>query len=105
MAEGTRLNFTGDEIYAILQNIPSHVSFSTEQAITDDQKAMARNNIGAVSSTDINEIVQATNELDNTLKNKIDCTQAQDLTVEQHRQAQKNLGLNIIEKKLAELQK
>lgn len=126
MAERTQLDFTGPEIDEILESIESHVSFAIEQETdaiqkaqaltnigaqgevnavetieqerTDAEKACARANIDAVALDTINEVVQASEELDNTLNNKIDFTQAQELSEEQHRQVQENLGLNIKEK-------
>lgn len=126
MAERTRLDFTGPEIDDILEGIDSHVSFAIEQETdatekaqarsnigaqgivdavetveqdrTDTERARARTNIGAVTSDAINEVAQTSRELDNTLNNKIDFTQAQELSAEQHRQVQENLGLHIQEK-------
>ena len=126
MAERTRLDFTGPEIDDILEGIGSHVSFAFEQETdatekaqarsnigaqgvvdavetveqnrTDAEKARARTNIDAVTPDAINEVAQASMELDNTLNNKIDFTQAQELSAEQHRQVQENLGLHIKEK-------
>lgn len=126
MAERTRLDFTGPEIDDILEGIESHVSFAIEQETdatqkarartnigaqgevdavetveqdrTDTERARARTNIGAVAPDAINEVAQASRELDNTLNNKIDFTQAQELSAEQHRQVQENLGLHIQEK-------
>lgn len=126
MAERTQLNFTGQEIDTILRSIESHVSFAFEQEIneaskerarnnicaqaqvnavetvkqecTDEEKEQARTNIGAVTVDAINNVEQASRELNNTLNNKIDFTQAQELSAEQRRQAQRNLGLNIKEK-------
>ena len=126
MAERTRLDFTGPEIDDILEGIESHVSFAIEQETdatekaqarsnigaqevvdavetveqdrTDAEKARARTNIGAVILDAINEVAQTSRELDNTLNNKIDFTQAQELSAEQHRQVQENLGLHIQEK-------
>lgn len=126
MAERTRLDFTGPEIDDILEGIESHVSFAIEQEInatekaqarsnigaqevvdavetvgqdrTDAEKARARTNIGAVTLDAINEVAQTSRELDNTLNNKIDFTQAQELSAEQRRQVQENLGLHIQEK-------
>ena len=126
MAERTRLDFTGPEIDDILEGIESHVSFAIEQETDATEKAQARSNIGAQKEVDavetveqertdpertrarinigavapdaINEVAQTSRELDNTLNNKIDFTQAQELSAEQHRQVQENLGLNIKEK-------
>lgn len=126
MAERTRLDFTGPEIDNILEGIGSHVSFAIEQETnatekaqarsnigaqgvvdavetveqdrTDAEKARARTNIGAVTLDAINEVAQTSRELDNTLNNKIDFTQAQELSAEQRRQVQENLGLHIQEK-------
>ena len=126
MAERTRLDFTGPEIDDILEGIESHVSFAFEQETdatekaqarsnigaqgvvdavetveqdrTDTERARARTNIGAVTLDAINEVAQTSRELDNTLNNKIDFTQAQELSAEQHRQVQENLGLHIQEK-------
>lgn len=126
MAERTRLDFTGPEIDDILEGIGSHVSFAIEQETnatekaqarsnigaqeivdavetveqdrTDTEKARARTNIGAVTPDAINEVAQTSRELDNTLNNKIDFTQAQELSAEQRRQVQENLGLHIKEK-------
>ena len=110
----------------ILEGIESHVSFAFEQETdttekaqarsnigaqgivdavetveqdrTDAERARARTNIGAVTLDAINEVAQTSRELDNTLNNKIDFTQAQELSAEQHRQVQENLGLHIQEK-------
>ena len=126
MDERTRLDFTGPEIDDILEGIESHVSFvieqetdaiekaqarsnigaqeavdaveTVEQDRTDAERARARTNIGAVTLDAINEVAQTSRELDNTLNNKIDFIQAQELSAEQHRQAQENLGLHIQEK-------
>ena len=126
MAERTRLDFTGPEIDDILEGIESHVSFAIEQETdatekaqarsnigaqgvvdavetveqdrTDTERARARTNIGAVTLDAINEVAQTSRELDNTLNNKIDFTQTQELSAEQHRQVQENLGLHIQEK-------
>lgn len=126
MTEKTRLDFTGPEIDDTLEGIESHVSFAIEQETdvtekaqarsnigaqgvvdavetveqdrTNTERARARANIGAVASDAINEMTQNGRELDNTLNNKIDFTQAQELSAEQHRQAQENLGLHIQEK-------
>lgn len=126
MAERTRLDFTGPEIDNILEGIESHVSFAFEQKTdatekaqarsnigaqgvvdavetveqdrTDAERARARTNIGAVTLDAINEVAQTSRELNNTLNNKIDFTQAQELSAEQHRQVQENLGLHIQEK-------
>lgn len=116
------LAMTGEAVNAALTKAQTDVSFSQAQSLTDAQKAIARNNIGAMETKSVVEYTtQSLNDqqkqiarqnigagsatdvtiLDTTVSNlqtasghKLDYTQTQTLTDDQKTQTRQNIGIN-----------
>ena len=116
------LAMTGEAVNAALTKAQTDVSFSQAQSLTDAQKAIARNNIGAMetksvityteqvlndqekqiarqnieagSAADVAELNATVSELQTTSVNKLDYSQIQELTESQKAQTRQNIGLN-----------
>ena len=116
------LAMTGEAVNAALTKAQTDVSFSQAQSLTDAQKAIARNNIGAMetksvveyttqalndqqkqvarqnigagSATDVTTLGTTVSNLQTTSDHKLDYTQTQTLTEAQKTQTRQNIGLN-----------
>ena len=116
------LAMTGEAVNAALTKAQTDVSFSQAQSLTDAQKAIARNNIGAMesksvveyttqslndqqkqiarqnigagSATDVTTLGTTVSNLQTASGHKLDYTQTQTLTDDQKTQTRQNIGLN-----------
>ena len=116
------LAMTGEAVNAALTKAQTDVSFSQAQSLTDAQKAIARNNIGAMesksvveyttqslndqqkqiarqnigagSATDVTTLGTTVSNLQTASDHKLDYTQTQTLTDDQKTQTRQNIGLN-----------
>lgn len=116
------LAMTGEAVNAALTKAQTDVSFSQAQSLTDAQKAIARNNIGAMetksvveyttqslndqqkqvarqnigagSATDVTTLGTTVSNLQTASGHKLDYTQTQSLTDAQKTQTRQNIGLN-----------
>lgn len=116
------LAMTGRAVNDALTKAQTDVSFSQAQSLTDAQKAIARNNIGAMetksvveyttqslneqqkqiarqnisagSATDVTTLGTTINNLQTASEHKLDYTQTQTLTDDQKSQVRINIGLN-----------
>ena len=116
------LAMTGRAVNDALTKAQTDVSFSQAQSLTDAQKAIARNNIGAMetksvveyttqslneqqkqiarqnisagSATDVTTLGTTVNNLQTASEHKLDYTQTQTLTDDQKSQVRINIGLN-----------
>ena len=116
------LAMTGEAVNAALTKAQTDVSFSQAQSLTDAQKAIARNNIGAMetksvveyttqslndqqkqvarqnigagSATDVTTLGTTVSNLQTVSSHKLDYTQTQTLTDDQKTQTRQNIGLN-----------
>ena len=116
------LAMTGKAVNAALTKAQTDVSFSQAQSLTDAQKAIARNNIGAMetksvveyttqslndqqkqvarqnigagSIADVTTLGTTVSNLQTTSDHKLDYTQTQTLTEAQKTQTRQNIGLN-----------
>ena len=116
------LAMTGEAVNAALTKAQTDVSFSQAQSLTDAQKAIARNNIGAMesksvveyttqslndqqkqiarqnigagSATDVTTLGTTVSNLQTASSHKLDYTQTQTLTDDQKTQTRQNIGLN-----------
>ena len=116
------LAMTGEAVNAALTKAQTDVSFSQAQSLTDAQKAIARNNIGAMetksvveyttqslndqqkqvarqnigagSIADVTTLGTTVSNLQTTSDHKLDYTQTQTLTEAQKTQTRQNIGLN-----------
>ena len=116
------LAMTGEAVNAALTKAQTDVSFSQAQSLTDAQKAIARNNIGAMesksvveyttqslndqqkqiarqnigagSATDVTILGTTVSNLQTASGHKLDYTQTQTLTDDQKTQTRQNIGLN-----------
>ena len=116
------LAMTGEAVNAALTKAQTDVSFSQAQSLTDAQKAIARNNIGAMesksvveyttqslndqqkqiarqnigagSATDVTTLGTTISNLQTASGHKLDYTQTQTLTDDQKTQTRQNIGLN-----------
>lgn len=91
------LQMTGDAVNAALTKAQTDVSFSQAQSLTDIEKTTARNNIGAGSITDIDNLNANINNLQTDSGHKLDYTQTQTLTDTEKSQTRQNIGLNPVE--------
>lgn len=118
------LAMTGEAVNAALTKAQTDVSFGQAQSLTDAQKAIARNNIGAMeiksvveyttqslndqqkqvarqnigagSATDVTALSTTVSNLQTASGHKLDYTQTQTLTDAQKSQTRQNIGLNPI---------
>ena len=116
------LAMTGEAVNAALTKAQTDVSFSQAQSLTDAQKAIARNNIGAMetksvveyttqslngqqkqiarqnigagSATDVTTLGTTVSNLQTASSHKLDYTQTQTLTDDQKTQTRQNIGIN-----------
>ena len=116
------LAMTGEAVNAALTKAQTDVSFSQAQSLTDAQKAIARNNIGAMetksvveyttqslndqqkqiarqnigagSATDVTTLGTTVSNLQTASDHKLDYTQTQTLTDDQKTQTRQNIGIN-----------
>ena len=116
------LAMTGEAVNAALTKAQTDVSFSQAQSLTDAQKAIARNNIGAMETksvveyttqslnnqqkqiarqnigagraTDVTNLRTRVNKLQTDSGHKLDYTKKQNLTNDRKTQARQNIGLN-----------
>lgn len=119
------LAMTGEAVNDALTKAQTDVSFSQVQSLTDEQKAIARNNIGAMeaksvveyttqslndqqkqiarqnigagSAGDVTALGTTVSNLQTASKNKLDYSQIQELTESQKAQTRQNIGINPIE--------
>lgn len=116
------LAMTGEAVNAALTKAQTDVSFSQAQSLTDAQKAIARNNIGAMETksvveytaqslndqqkqvarqnigagraTDVTNLRTTVDKLRTDSGHKLDYTKKQNLTNDQKTQTRQNIGLN-----------
>lgn len=116
------LAMTGEAVNAALTKAQTDVSFSQAQSLTDAQKAIARNNIGAMETksvveyttqslnnqqqqiarknigagraTDVTNLRTKVNKLQTDSGHKLDYTKKQTLTDDKKTQTRQNIGIN-----------